>query len=94
VAALGFSGTLDDQGMADAILASAGKEFRALLEWNAFNKRTRVEVQDQKNFPIGNNGKPLPWIEDPDDQIESNKNPGTFVPKRYSARIYIKRYTT
>lgn len=93
LAACGVQGTLaTDDDLINAVMSTQGKEFRAVLDWRAYNKRTGQEVEGMKNFPTFANGDPQPWIEDPDDLVESTKNPGTMIPKRYSARAFISRY--
>lgn len=93
LAACGVTGTLaTDDDLISAVMSTEGSEFRGILDWRAYNKRTGEEVEGMDNFPKFPDGQPQPWIEDPEDMVESTKNPGTMIPRRYPARAFIARY--
>jgi len=70
----------------DAVLAQAGREFDALCDWRAYNKRTGEAVVGMENFPLNSYGEHVPWIEDADDVDENGK------PRRYRANLEVVRY--
>lgn len=76
----------DPQEVADAVLDQSGKQFDALVDWRAYNKRTGEAVEGMENFPVNSYGEPTPWIEDGDDVDEHGK------PKRYRANLEVVRY--
>jgi len=79
-----FPGEPDQQ--VNIILQTAGRQFEAVLDWKAYNKRTGVETLGMANFPTDDVGNPLPYIVDEDD-----KDPGGNA-VRYRARIFVKRF--
>lgn len=88
LAACGDKRTLDGdpQTAVNAVLETAGKEFPAILDWRAYNKRTGEAVEGMENFPSDGQGGYLPWITDEQDLDEKGR------PRRIRANIIVKRF--
>lgn len=66
LAAVGFRGTIrDEQELADAIEASAGRIYQAKLDWRAYNKRTGFSLEGMTRFPKLADGTYQSWVIDP-----------------------------
>lgn len=72
--------------VAEAVLAQSGRQFDALVDWRAYNKRTGKAVEGMENFPTNSYGEYTPWIEDSEDVDENGK------PRRYRANLEVVRY--
>lgn len=53
-----------------AVRLCSGKTAQFGLIWEAYNKDTEETTKGAKNFPVGNDGKPQSWLQDP---YDSNK---------------------
>ncbi len=42
--------------------ACSGKTFQFALQWEAYDKDAQKSVKGMDNFPIGEDGKPQPWV--------------------------------
>lgn len=64
--ACGFTGVLrNEQEIADAVEATAGSYFEALVDWRGYNKRTQWDIEGMEKFPKNADGTYQPWITDP-----------------------------
>lgn len=72
--ATGFKGVInDEQALADAVEATAGKTYEAKLVWQARNSRNGYELTGMTKFPKNADGTYQSWIEDPVEKDENDK---------------------
>jgi hypothetical protein len=85
--ACGFSGQLASaQDVADAIEATAGSTYRAILDWRAYNSKTGFSLEGMERFPKNADGTYQSWVNDPTG-LDENGNP-----QRVRANVIIKRF--
>lgn len=85
--ACGFTGVLrSEQEIADAVEATAGSYFEALVDWKGYNKRTGWSIEGMEKFPKNPDGTHQPWITDP---AEVGKKDDEDRDLRVFANLYI-----
>lgn len=85
--ACGFRGQLKSaQDVADAIEATAGAQYRAVLDWRAYNSKTGFSLEGMERFPKNADGTYQAWVNDPTG-LDENGNP-----QRVRANVIIKRF--
>lgn len=74
--ACGVEGTVpgDPQSLADLVASTAGRTYRAVLDWRAYDKETGFQVEGMEKFPSDGNGGHTPFITVPgtDRQVRAN----------------------
>lgn len=89
LAAAGFSGvinTVDD--LVNAAEGTANLLYRAKLNWEARNNKTKFKVRGMTRFPKNADGTYQSWVEDPNDLDENGK------PVRLPARLVVEKFYT
>jgi hypothetical protein len=76
----------DPKEAVEAVLQQSGKEFPAILDWRAYNKRTGEATEGMDSFPPDGQGGYLPWVVDEADLDEKGR------PRRIRANIIVKRF--
>ena len=84
---VGYKGPLaDEQQIADAVEATAGKTFQAELDWRAENFRTGFKVIGMRNFPRLEDGTHQQWVDDPTELGTDGKS------LRLLANVFIRNF--
>jgi hypothetical protein len=82
LAAHGVKGVLaDEQALADAVEATAGRTYEAIIDWNA--RRNGFELKGMENFPKNEDGTYQSWVNHPDEKDEEGN------PRRVFANLEI-----
>lgn len=85
--ACGFRGTLsNEQEIADAVEATAGSIYEAVLDWRAYNSKTGFSLQGMTRFPKLSDGTYQSWVEDPTAKDENGN------PVKVRANLIIDRF--
>ncbi len=73
--AVGFQGVLrTEQDVADAVEATAGRDYEANLDWRAYNKRTGWSLERMERFPKNEDGTYQSWVIDPSEVGKVDEN--------------------
>lgn len=82
------SGTVsgDPQALADAVAATAGCTYEAVVDWRVYDKLTGEQIEGMENFPKDEQGNPQPWV------LSSETDPETGEKKRLRANLFISRF--
>lgn len=84
---IGFEGRVtNDQEAADAVEATAGRQFKAELDWRAENFRTGFKLEGMRKFPRNPDGTYQQWVEDPTEKGADG------APLRLLANVYVRNY--
>lgn len=85
--ACGVSGVFKTpQEQAEAVEQTAGRVYKIELDWRAYNKNTKFQVEGMHRFPSNGNGGYLPYFIDPTEKDEKGN------PLRLRANLTVKRY--
>lgn len=64
--ATGYTGKItSEQELANAVESTAGKTYKAKLDWRAYNKRTGFSLEGMEKFPKLEDGSHQSWLIDP-----------------------------
>lgn len=88
----------DEQAQADAVEQTANLTYQVDLDWRAYNKDTKFQVEGMDRFPSDGNGGHLPFYLDPNDTEKDNEGnvmkdaEGKALPKKLRANVSIARF--
>lgn len=83
--AAGQTGTVTN--VVDAVRKTAGTQYRAKLDWRAYNSNSGLQLRGMNNFPQNPDGTYQSWVLD-----ENDLDPETNKPRRVPARLEITRF--
>jgi hypothetical protein len=81
----------DEQAIADAVEATAGRTYSVDLDWLAEDYASGFKVKGMENFPKNADGTYQSWVNHPTEKVV-NERTGEVEPKRVRAYINIVRF--
>jgi len=86
--ACGIRGRLsDEQAQADAVDQTVNLLYEMDIDWRAYNKGDKYQVEGMERFPMNGDGTRQQWIEHP-----SEKDLDTGEPLRLRANVFVRRF--